>query len=128
MVSIADPNDVPTLTLATLARGAAEELFQQELPKVLENILDPNTEPESKRTISLKITLLPSKERTQVGIGVEIDSKLAAFRGAGGMVFVGRRMGKPIAVPHDPNQLQIRWDEEAQPHPLRPETAAPSGT
>jgi len=37
------------INLATLAGGAAQERFNYELQKVLENISDANTEPKTKR-------------------------------------------------------------------------------
>lgn len=107
------------LTLTSINRGAAIELFQQELDKVLENILDPNTEPETKRSITLKVTIQPDETRRSAGIAVEADSKLAPFKGVGGVAFIGRQRGKAVAVPHDPAQMQIRWDGEDKPRVLR---------
>lgn len=114
----AEEEELPRLSLDTIGGGAAAELFQQELDKVLENVLDPNTDPTAKRTITLKITIVPSESRTQAAVGVEADSRLAPFNGASGVVFVGRRMGRAIAVAHDPKQMQMKWDAADKPHVL----------
>jgi len=106
------------LSLTTINRGAAVELFQQELEKVLENVLDPNTPAEAKRTITLKVTFVPNESRQSAQIAVEADSKLAPFNGVGGVCFVGRRRGRAMAIAHDPQQMQIRWDDEAKPRAL----------
>lgn len=112
--------ELPRLTLSNVGHGAAIELYDQELRKVLENILDPNTEPESIRSITLRIKFAPTKDRVEVAVGVEADSKLAPFKGAGSLAFVGRKNGEVIAVTHDPRQMQMNWDAEGKPRPLHP--------
>lgn len=49
------------MTLANLGGGAAVERFQEELQKVITNILDPNTEAQAKRSVVLKVTIKPEK-------------------------------------------------------------------
>jgi hypothetical protein len=115
--------DLPPLTLDTLGKGAAKELFAQELDRVLENILDPNTEPVAKREITLKVTFRPSDDRREVETEVEASSKLAAFRGAGGVIFVGRRAGRAVSSVYDPKQMGL-FDVE-QPRLVDDKPAAP---
>ena len=50
------------LTLANLCDGAVQEKVDRALEKVSNNILDPNTEPGKKRSITLKITLKPKEK------------------------------------------------------------------
>lgn len=105
------PGEAP-LTLLTVAGGSAVELFQQELDKVLENILDPNTHATAKRQVSLTVTIVPSDDaRNTVGVAVECVSKLAPFKGSGGVAFVGRsRAGRAVAVAHNPRQGALPFD------------------
>jgi hypothetical protein len=114
-----------TLTLNNLAEGAAEELFQHELSRVLENILDPNTEPEAKRQITLKVTFAPKEgkdgERETSDVSLEVSSKLAAIRGVGSGLYLGRRSGKAVAVEATAKQVKMEWEEESKPTPLRGE-------
>lgn len=51
------------LSLVNLGGGAAVEMFDEALEKVLENILDPNTEAKTKRVITLKMTISPAENR-----------------------------------------------------------------
>ena len=107
--------DQEELTLTNLGNGGAVELFEEELGKLLENILDPNTDPKAKRKLSLEVTFAPNSDRNEVAIDVACKSKLAPMVSAAATVFVGRRHGRTIAVTHDPRQLQIQWDEESKP-------------
>lgn len=120
-----DDEPVP-LTLDNIANGALPELFKQELDRVIANILDPNTDPECKRTIRIDITLEPNAERQAARSFVEVSSKIAPFNGAAGVVFTGRRRGEPIAVVSRMQQTLL--DLEAADAPKALPTAAPSPT
>ena len=52
-----------TLTLENLGNGAAVELFDEALEKVLKNIMDPNTDPKAERSITMKVTFKPDENR-----------------------------------------------------------------
>lgn len=117
---------LPQLTLANLGAGVAEELFKQELEKVLLNILDPNTEAKSKRSISIDITFLPGESRTDCAVGIQASSKVASFRGAGATIFVGMKHGKAVATTYDPKQMQMAWDEADRPRVLPTAAADPA--
>jgi hypothetical protein len=56
------------VTLSGLADGGLEERFQRELMKVNANIKDPNTKPDAKRTITIKIELKPESADRQVNV------------------------------------------------------------
>lgn len=103
------------LTLANLGNGGAAEQFEEEMVRVLENILDPNTPATDKRQIVIKVTFKPSADRDSSEITVDTAVKLASVRSSFATVFVGRRRGKAIAITHDPKQMQFRWDEEDRP-------------
>ena len=68
------------MTLANLGEGAAVERFQEELTKVIENILDPNTEAETKRAVVMKVTIKPDKGRVHGRVEVTCEARLAAAR------------------------------------------------
>lgn len=119
--------EMPRLTLDTIANGAVPELFKQELDRVLANILDPNTPAEAKRSLRIDITIEPNDDRTAARHFVEVSSKLAPFKGAAGVMFVGRRRGEPVAVVSNLQQTQLKWDAEGAPRAL-PSAAAASPT
>ena len=107
--------------LASLAGGAALELFSRELERILENIADPNTDAEAVRELKLIIKLKPSESRESATVAVQAESKLAAFRGAGTTIFIGKRKGRMVALESNARQMQLKWDEESRPTPIRKE-------
>ncbi len=107
--------DDPTpLTLQTLCKGAAEEMFQAALAEVAENIFDPNTKWNTKRTITLTVTFAPNEDRDASIVTTDVKTKPAPAKGAGGIVHMGRLRGGPVVVVNDPNQLQIKFDRDDQ--------------
>lgn len=127
-MTIATDDELPRLTLDTLANGAVPELFKQELDRVLANILDPNTPADAKRSIRIDITIEPNDDRTAARHFVEVSSKIAGFKGAAGVMFVGRRRGEPVAVVSNLQQTQLKWDAESAPRPLPSAAPSPTGT
>lgn len=107
------------LDLNTVCGGAAHELFAEELKRVIQNSLDPNTDVKGKREITLKFELVVNTERDAVHIAVQAASKLAPFAAVGGIAFIGNRRGEPVALVHDQKQLQIKWDETDKPRTVR---------
>jgi len=70
------------ITLSTLKGGALEERFQYELKKVLENIVDPNTEAKKQRKITIELILLPDESLEVVGLEAKIKSTLVPIKSA----------------------------------------------
>ena len=66
-----------TKGIVEMARGAALERIDYEMNRVVENILDENTKPDTKRVITLKITLAPDSQRENIVVSYEASSKLA---------------------------------------------------
>lgn len=69
-----------SLNLNNLGNGAAAELFEKELDRVLKDILDPNTEATAQREISLKVAFKPDDDRDLGATGIKVTSKLAGSR------------------------------------------------
>ena len=65
------------INILQLAQGAVQEKLDQEFEKVFENIQDPNVNATAKRTITLKIDLVPDDVRQVVKTNVTATSKLA---------------------------------------------------
>ena len=68
------------LSIVNIKEGAAVEMFDRALQKVLININDINTTL-AKREILLKMELLPSEDRTLVEINFGVSTKLAGQGG-----------------------------------------------
>lgn len=66
------------ISLINLKEGAAVELFDVEMARCLENIMDPNTGDKA-REINLKVKLAPAKKNPGiVGIEISCTSKLGS--------------------------------------------------
>lgn len=103
------------INLATIANGAALELFERELSQVLDNIVDPNTEAKAKREITIKVRFSPGEDRDIGAVDITAASKLVAANGAATQVFIGRVHGQVVAIENDPKQLQMQFDESNRP-------------
>jgi len=127
-VNGAEPQEVTMpeheeLTLSNLANGAAEELFQYEVAKLLENIADPNTPADVKRTITLTVEFKPAISREESTTVVKVKSKLAPVLGAASTTFFGIKQGQRVAVQTNPKQVQFDFDRE----PVEPPHAVENG-
>ncbi|MFH1012108.1 MAG: hypothetical protein V1784_12860 [bacterium] len=104
----------PTLTLGealsfqNLGGGAAEEKFEEGLKKVLANILDPNTRPQTAREIILRVKIKPSEERTDADVIIDCQTKLAADKVFPTKIFIGKDIkGQPEAHEVNANQYTL---------------------
>lgn len=108
---------VKEVSLANLANGAAVELFDRQFGKLLENIADPNTDAQTKRIVSVEVTVTPTEDRETGHVAVAVKSKLAPPRPAPGTIHLGERHGKPVAVTYDLRQQDffVEQDEDIRP-------------
>lgn len=95
------------VSLDTLGFGAAAEMFQAELEKLVFNIADPNTKPELKRNITLKLVVKPTKDRSMCAVEIHCDSKLAPVLPFESTMFVGVEHGVAVASEYNPQQQQL---------------------
>jgi hypothetical protein len=97
-----------TASIATLAHGAVIEMVDDAIRKVAENILDPNTEPDARRSIVLTLNFAPSKNRDVVGITFEVATKPAKDKPASTSVFLTKnRAGSTQLTEHNPQQDEL---------------------
>jgi len=95
------------ITLANLGGGAALERFSEELEKVLENILDVNTDAKKTRSITMTVAIKPTKERNQAAVGIACTSKLAPVETYATRAFIGRHGQRLLAFEDNPQQLKL---------------------
>jgi hypothetical protein len=102
------------VSLATLAQGAALERFDDELAKVLENIMDPNTMAEKEREIVLKVKIKPNEARDFCQVRLECSSRTAAAKTFETHIYVGwdKVNGTVKATEYNPQQTTMTF----QPH------------
>lgn len=101
-------SDEKFVSLDTLAQGAAVEMFNDELSKVFENILDVNTKATAARSVTLTVTIKPDEDRTYSNLVIEAKSKVAPVKGVGLPIYVGKHAGKAVATERDTRQLEFQ--------------------
>lgn len=113
------------VTLGSLGGGAAEERFQLEMAKILENLQDPNCDPEAVREITVKIKFHPNNTAQRAVTTIETSSKLAPYRAVESAVHFGIKNGEMVAVEHSieqralPGFPQVAADVQPMPPRLR---------
>lgn len=78
------------MNLSNIGGGAAMEIFDLELAKVLRNIMDPNTDPKAIREIVIKVRFRPDDDRDLGAVEVVGGSKLEGNKGFMTKVCFGR--------------------------------------
>lgn len=66
-----------TISLDGFAGGALLERFRLAMVQIGRNIMDPNTDPEKARSITIKITLKPDKSRRSIKTSIATNISLA---------------------------------------------------
>ena len=99
------------VSLASLAGGAAIERFDDELARVVANILDPNTDEKATRTITLKVKVKPGRDRDFGAVSFSVGSQLAQARPVETLVYFGVADGQLVAVENNPKQARL-FDEQ----------------
>lgn len=109
-----------TSSILEMAKGAIMEQFDVEVGKVLNNILDPNTEPKKKRTITLTVDFTPDDYRQNITVQATAKSKLLPNNAIKTGLFIGAdvKTGELQAtelVPNIPGQTSFDGTEEEEP-------------
>lgn len=79
------------LTMTTICDGAVQEKVDRALRAVADNILDPNTDPKKKRSITMKIVFQPNEDdREDVAVHVEVTKSLAPEAGVKTQLFIAK--------------------------------------
>lgn len=114
------------MTLTTICGGAVEEKFQSALSDVTRNILDPNTDPKKKRTITIRLTLSLSK--TDVGaidVKADVTKKLEPHKAAKTSLLIDMEPGGDYVrlIEHAPGQIpgQMSIEDVSDTPPLSEE-------
>lgn len=100
------------VNLQTINNGAAAELFQAELQKVLANINDINVNSEKPREIALIFKFTPTKDRSSVTVKVQAKSKLETIAVHEGSMFLSPQNGTKAFVTN-PQQMAMDFKQQA---------------
>ena len=112
--------DMKELSLSTICDGAAVERFDYELQRVLENILDPNTEAKEPREITLKVKIKPTEDREIFQSTMKVTSKLAGLSPVIGTGIVSKDInGKAEAHEYaHPKQQELDFENSGKVTPM----------
>lgn len=110
-------------SILEMARGAIMEQVNVETAKIVSNILDPNTAPTKKRTMTLTIEFTPSADREKVSIKAIAKSKLEPNNAIETAIYVGTD-GKGEAMATEltaniPGQAMLDGSEENEPKTIK---------
>lgn len=106
-------NDVQRIKLASFAGGAVEELFKNDLEKIIDNIADPNTSDKAARKLSIEFKFVPMEGRDLVGVDVKTKTTLAPTEGTKTKMVISAEGDMLVAAEYN-NQIkgQMRVDDE----------------
>ena len=107
-------------SILEMARGAIMEQVNIEIGKIVDNIIDPNTESKKKRQLILTIDFLPSADRSVVSVQASAKCKLQAANSVQTSLYVGvdGKTGEVVATEMTPNvtgQMNFNGEEEREP-------------
>lgn len=107
-------------SILEMAQGAIMEQVNIEMGKIVDNILDPNTDPKKKRVLQLTIDFTPNQDRSRVQINASAKSKLQPINAVQTSIYVGAdsstgELQAVEMVPQVPGQQS--FDETVQEEP-----------
>ena len=105
------PKQQTVVTLINLKDGAAAELFQAELGRVLENIADRNTDWKTGRRITLQFDFKTNEDREVADVALKAFAKLAGLKSVETIVYLGKQDGEYVAAENNPKQSGL-FDEQ----------------
>lgn len=100
-------DEIEKLSLVNLKEGAAVEMFDNALDKVMDNINDPNTTSKA-REIKLVVKFIPSEDRSYVAYSISCDPKLMSQEPEQSIALVKTdNRGHAYAVGHKSKQAEL---------------------
>ena len=110
-------------SILDMAMGAIKERADYEMARIIDNILDPNTDPKKKRKLVLTLELMPDSERKTIGVSCTAKSTLAATNPVSTSMCVVAAPGTGEVqvvemVPQIPGQYSMEGDYQEEPKVL----------
>lgn len=120
---MAEKQTLDRKSILEMAHGAIMERADYEMTKVLDNVLDPNTAPTKKRTLTVSLELTPDADRRQISVKATSKSKLEPTNAVSTSLYItGDENGEVTAVemvPQVPGQQAISGKEQEEPKLLK---------
>ena len=116
-------NQMKKESILRMAAGAIEEKVDYEVTKIIDNILDPNTQPDAKRKIVVTIEFKPDAERKRIAIAASAKSTLVPTAAVStAMMITNDGNGEMVVaemVPQIPGQGSLFGGEQEPPKILK---------
>lgn len=108
-------------SIVQMAMGAIQERVDYEMSRIIDNIVDLNTKATGKRTLTVKIDLIPADDRKTIAVSATAKSTLQATNPVATSLYVTNDYNGELAVVEMVPQIpgQMNFDQEEQPTPMR---------
>lgn len=110
-------------SIVQMAMGAIEERVDLEMSRIIDNIVDPNTKATGKRSLVVKIDLVPDDERQTVHVSATAKSALVATNAVTTSLYITADHNGEMAVvemvPQIPGQMNFDNEEQQSPKVLK---------
>lgn len=109
-------------SILDMVNGAIKERVDYEMGKVIDNIIDPNTEASKARKITVSVELKPDSERRTIGVKAVAKSTLVPTNAIATALYVTSDQNGEMAVvemvPQVPGQTAMNGEEQEEPKVL----------
>ena len=106
-------------SILQMCNGAFAERTDYEMNRLIENIMDPNTDPVAKRKIQITLELKPDADRSTVAVSCSVKSNLAPTYPVATMLYIAASDTVIEMTPQMPGQLDFDGGEQEPPAQLR---------
>ena len=112
-------NDRAKKSILEMCNGAFQERTDYEMGRLVDNIMDPNTDPTAKRKIQITLELKPDAERANVAVSCSVKSSLAPTYPVSTMLYIAANDTVIEMTPQLPGQIGLDGSEQEAPAQLR---------
>ena len=110
-------------SITEMAMGAIQERVDYEMSRIIDNIVDVNTNPTKKRQLTLTITFEPDSDRKMIKVSAQSKSKLEPTSPVATALYIGEDANGEVSavemVPQIPGQQNLFGREQEEPKQLK---------
>ena len=112
-------NEDTRKSILEMCNGAFQERADYEMTRLIENIMDVNTNPTAKRKLTITLELIPDDSRQNIAVRCNVKSTLAATNPVVTMLYAASEDQVVEMVPQIPGQVAMDGTEQERPSILR---------
>lgn len=98
MSNFNNTGEVKEISILDMMNGAIGERAAYELTRIMKNCRDLNTEAKKARTLTIKLSIVPTENRDSVAVRAEVSSKLVPVKPIDGALLLGGTDAEPIVM------------------------------